>query len=286
MKIILRALSRASFCLLVLLCGTLGLAAQCPPAGTVFSSQRQIDEMASRYSDCTVLNGNLVLQEVVPGSINNLNGFNKLEEVEGDVVVRRLRDLESLAGLDQLTRIGGELNIQGNPRLSSFNGLGQLSYVGSQVIIANNVGLTALTGTERLLTVNGSLYLRKNPRLASINGLSGLKNVVGDLVISGNPALLSLNGLQNLSSLGTSVPRAQLQITDNPSLGDLSGLAALDFSALTYLEITNCPSLSGEGRSTATGALCNYLNNAGRARIYGNGAGFDSVEVLRAGCGR
>ncbi|PHI20947.1 hypothetical protein CEQ90_04460 [Lewinellaceae bacterium SD302] len=270
------------FTLLVILGLGSTLAAQCPPPGTVFTKQAQIDAMRTQYPSCSRLEGNLVIQEAQPGAVTSLEGLSGLNDVTGDVVIRRVRDLASLVGLDNLQRIGGELNIQGNPRLTNFNGLGSLTSVGSQTIIANNVNLSDLSGLESLTIINGSLYLRRNVKLSRLNGLASLTSIVGDLVISGNPTLLSLDGLASLTNIGTTSPRAQLQITDNPSLQDLSGLGQLNFSALTYLEITNCPSLSGSGRSGES--LCRYLSSAGRARVYGNGAGFDSVEVLRSGC--
>lgn len=273
---------RPTACVLLFLCYFVSLNGQCPPPGTVFTSQAKIDAMASEYPNCSVLEGNLVIQEASPGSIVNLDGLQYLQEITGNLVIRRLRDLEQLNGLDQLTRIGGELNIQGNPKLKNMNGLGQLNYVGSQSIVANNASLTSMNGLNRLATINGAFYVRSNPTLNQLSGLNGLQSIYGDLVINGNPTLNSLEGLENLLSIGRST-RAELKITNNPSLRELDGLAQLDFGKLSYLEITNCPSLSS-GRSNSANALCQYLNAAGRARIYGNGAGFDSVEVLRSAC--
>lgn len=260
------------------------LTGQCPPPGTVFTDQQQIDAMARTYPGCTVLEGNLVIQEARPGAIRQLTGLNNLREINGNLIVRLNRDLTNLSGLNNLTRISGELNIQSNGQLVNLSGLNRLTYIGSQAMILSNPGMTSLTGLNSLTTINGTFYLKKNPSLASVSDLGQLRTINGDLSISENPSLTSLDGLNRLGSLGTTAPRAQLELNENPRLSDISSLSALDFSKLTYLQITKCPSLTTSGRSNQPSALCSYLQNAGRARIYGNGAGFDSLESVRQQC--
>lgn len=260
------------------------LSAQCPPPGTVFTTQQQIDAMARSFPGCTVLQGNLVIQEARPGAIQHLSGLTNLQEVNGNLIVRLNRDLTSLAGLDNLNRISGELNVQSNGQLTSLSGLNRLTYIGSQAMILSNPSLNSLTGLNSLRTVNGTFYLKKNPSLESISALGQLTTINGDLSISENPSLTSLDGLNQLGSLGTTAPRAQLELNENPRLSDISSLSTLDFTKLTYLQITKCPSLRTNGRSSQANVLCSYLQNAGRARIYGNGAGFDSLESVRQQC--
>lgn len=259
------------------------LVAQCPPPGTIFTNQAQVDAMASQYPNCRIFEGNLVIQEAQAGSIRQLNGLRNIQELDGDLVIRLNRDLQSLGGLSALARISGELNIQSNGQLQNLNGLGGLTYVGSQAMILSNPALRNLDGLRNLRQVNGSFFLRKNPSLSSISGLGSLQGLAGDLIISENPSLESLAGLQSLQQLGHS-QRAQLSLTDNPRLNDISALAALDFTQLTYLEITKCPSLSTAGRSSQATVLCSYVSGVGSARIYGNGSGFDSLETLRQAC--
>lgn len=263
--------------------GSTWLGAQCPPAATIFTNQAEVDALASQYPDCTVFVGNLVIQEAQAGAIRQLNGLRNIRELDGDLVVRLNRDLQDLRGLSALTRISGELNIQSNGQLRSLHGLEALRYVGSQTMILSNPALANLDGLRSLSNINGSFYLRKNPSLNSISGLARLTSLAGDLVISENPALESLAGLQSLQQLGHR-QRAQLSLTDNPRLSDIAALAALDFSQLTYLEITKCPSLSTAGRSSQANVLCTYIRSAGKARVFGNGAGFDSLETLRQAC--
>jgi hypothetical protein len=274
---------RTFFALFVLLFST-ALFGQCPPPGTVFTSQQQINTLARSYPSCTVFEGNLVIQEARPGAIQNLNGLSNLREVNGNLIVRLNRDLSTLTGLGSLSRISGELNIQSNGQLTTLSGLDRLTYVGSQAMILSNPSLTSLTGLNSLRTINGTFYLKKNPSLSGLEALGQLSTINGDLSISENPSLTSLDGLNQLGSLGTTAPRAQLELNENPRLSDIVALAALDFSKLTYLQITKCPSLTTNGRSDQANVLCSYLQNAGRARIYGNGAGFDSLESVRQQC--
>lgn len=263
---------------------SLELRAQCPPPGTIFTNQSQLDAVAANYPDCTVFSGNVVIQEARPGTIKNLEGLSQIQEIDGDLIIRQTRDLMSLQGLGQLQRITGELNVQSNGALASLAGLEQLKYVGSQGLILSNPRLLSLSGLEALETVNGSLYIKKNPALAEMRGLSALTRIHGDLVIGENPSLESLDGLGRLNSIGAGRPRAQLTITENPRLSDITGLSALDFSRLTYLEITKCPSLTTSGRSSQASLFCNFLSGTGQARIFSNGAGFDSLEAVRRVC--
>ncbi len=277
----LRPLSFLLFTAVAPLVGS--LVAQCPPPGTIFTNQAQVDALATQYPNCTVFEGNLVIQEAQAGAIRQLSGLRKIQELDGDLVIRLNRDLQSLSGLSALRRISGELNIQSNGQLQNLNGLEALSYVGSQAMVLSNPALSNLDGLRNLRQINGSLYLRKNPSLSSMSGLGNLQVLAGDLVISENPSLESLAGLESLQQLGHS-QRAQLSLMDNPRLNDISALSALDFVKLTYLEITKCPSLSTAGRSSQASVLCSYISGVGRARIYGNGAGFDSLETLRQAC--
>ncbi len=259
------------------------LRAQCPPPATVFTDQAQLDAFAANYPNCSLFTGNLVIQEARPGAIQSLSGLRNLQEVDGNLIIRLNRDLQDLRGLSSLRRISGELNIQSNGQLSRLRGLERLNYVGSQMMIVGNPALINVDALVALKRVNGSCFIHKNPALQQITGLAQLLQIAGDLVLRENPSLTSLDGLEALQQIGHS-SRSQLEITDNPRLNSITALAALDFSKLTYLEITKCPSLSTVGRSNQTTVLCSYLSNNGRARIHGNGAGFDSLEAIRQTC--
>jgi hypothetical protein len=169
---------------------------QCPDGS--FTSQAEIDALATDYPDCTTLYDFII---------------------EGE-------DITDLSGLYQIT--GAHVFvISNNPLLQSLDGLNPnivLYYVegqGNSFSINNNAVLTEISGLENLVNQSGfesGFSISDNPMLTSLEGVPNIFNTLTWLTISNNDALLNLIGLENYS------PGEYIYIEGNDSLVDLTGL--------------------------------------------------------------
>ncbi len=158
------------------------------PYGTVlnFNSQESIDNFGINYPNCTTLNNkSIVVEEIGIGNITNLEGFNAIEQVNGNINILNT----SILDLQGLSNLNGVL-FGGND--GTANG----------IVIQNNPSLTSLTGLEGLQTVT-SINLNNNDNLTSIESLSNVSNLIGTISILNNQILESIDGIPALS--GSSV---------------------------------------------------------------------------------
>jgi hypothetical protein len=113
--------------------------------------------------------------------------------------------------------LSGEVSIQSAADLGQ---IGSATCIDGDLVITNT-DLTSMPELAGIDTVTGSVYVVGNSALPSLSDLSGLIRV-GDLyVVQANPALTSvgaLGGLQHVQSI---------QIIDNATLPDLSGLETI-----------------------------------------------------------
>ena len=151
----------------------------CLPDGITFTTQEQIDNFQTNYSNCTKIEGDV---EIYGNNISNLNGLNVLTSFGGSLLIGRYMGsspaFTSLSGLDNVTSIGGDLWIR------------------------NNIALTSLTGLDNLTSVEGDLIIEKNSVLTSLAGMDNVTSVDGDLIIEWNSVLPNLIGLNNVTSIG------------------------------------------------------------------------------------
>ena len=101
----------------------------CLPGGITFTTQQQIDDFASNYSNCKEVLGNLVIeQDFNLPDIVSLEGLHQLTHISGDLLIVDNSGLSSLSGLDSLTSIDGILMINANNSLTSITGLGNIDH--------------------------------------------------------------------------------------------------------------------------------------------------------------
>lgn len=252
--------------LLALLLSIAAQAQSCLPNGITLTHQSQIDNFAANYPGCTVIQGDLTLDESVGGGdIFDLNGLSVLTEVTGNLAIRanelsnlhglhnltavggRLDviieyELQNLEGLTNLTTIGGELGLTSNSNLTSLHGMDNLASMGS-LNIGNCGMLTNLSGLENVGAIRG-LYVQNNDNITDLSGLPPLDTFQFPIIINENPLLSSLAALKGLRFVKEGIILGQ-----NVSLTNLSGLDSLryigerlhiqDNSMLTTLEGLN-----------------------------------------------
>jgi len=173
-------------------------------------------------------------------SMTNINGFNQLEYVGGDLSICQNNSLDHIDGFLELNSVRGGINISNNKVLNFLDGFNKLTSVAIYLTISGNDSLPNLGGFLSLNEVgkNGdrddfgrSLNISGNRVLGNVSGLQNLTTVGGNLVISNNDMLTNLHGLKNLNSVGTNggfyYRYGNLEIYNNDALNNLDSLQNL-----------------------------------------------------------
>jgi len=221
-----------------------------------FLSQSHIDDFTINYPDCTTLEGNVRIGHWRGSDITNLNGFDGVTSVGGNLDISGNDVLTDLSGLDNVNSIGGDLvigqsSMSDNPSLISLTGLENVTSIGGNLSIENCPALTNLSGLDNVNSIGGALMIgpsmysapglvtsgRYNIALTSLSGLENLTTIGGGLRINDNDALTSLTGLNNVVSIGE-----DMVVFFNNTLESLSG-------------IDNLPSIGGDLRIYGNDAL-------------------------------
>lgn len=202
----------------------------CFPQGIWFTTQEQIDNFHTVFSQCIEIEGYVVIDG---SNIRNLSGLSNLTFIGGDLKIFDCDSLTNLIGLENLTTIDGNLIIGsiewgGNKSLKCLAGLDNLTSIGENLTIFLNDSLIGLMGLNNLISIGGNLrvgYLcNGNPSLQSLVGLENLALVGGDVAVESNNKLCNINSLNNLTSIG-----GNLYIQGNNALTNLMGLDDLSF---------------------------------------------------------
>ena len=142
-------------------------------------------------------------------SMPRLASVRKLELADNE----QLSDLSGLAGLVR----AGEINIRNSSAFTDLHDLSGLKKV-SSVIIFSNDGLVSLSGLEHIERLY-SLVVWQNETLQSLAGLDNLRSVSTLLDISDNYSLIDVTGLHSLEYVGLN-----FYIVQNATLKSLGGL--------------------------------------------------------------
>lgn len=204
--------------------------------------------------------------------INTVNGDVVLEHISEETDLHGLRNIESIHGslsllavnksdltvFNNLTYVGGTLSIISCDSMNSLRGLDNLrGFKG--VTVDNNPGLINLDQLAGMTQEVDVIEIKNNNSLVNINGIGNVLLSGGDVVIESNSSLEDINGLSNLQEIGGNLALSDLSIG---SLSPLSMLKRVDGDlTLAYLEqIENI----------------NALNNL----QYVNGLSFNNINKL------
>jgi len=92
-------------------------------------------------------------------SLDDLSGFDQLQQVQGTLEIRNNANLEELSGLPSLTSIGGDFTLTGNPSLFDVSALYGLTSIGGDLTVCNNTALAEEEVTalyQSIDTIGGS----------------------------------------------------------------------------------------------------------------------------------
>ena len=184
----------------------------------------------------------VVLEQLSLTDLHGLEGLTELGEPGGETAGITMLYVPQLASLDALAvdwHGDNAFSIHGSAiaDLDALAGATELA----RLSLSENHALVDLAGLEALAEVHGGLDLFGNANLVDLGALANLESVglltlaesvvtdlalpalqeAGEVWVLRNAQLSALSGLAGLSSVGT------LRLEDNPSLTDLSGLAAL-----------------------------------------------------------
>lgn len=165
--------------------------------------------------------------EIAGTNLVNLDIFNKLISIGGNLNFFRNDNLISMNGFQNLTSVGGDFNISTNNSLIEIQGFQKLKTVGGEFSIGNNEVLEQITGFPELLEVNGPFTINnfalRTPKLTEISGFNKLTSVGGFFNIRSCFILIDFTGFNNLESVG-----GNLRIADNNRIDNLDNLANLN----------------------------------------------------------
>jgi|GEM_PF-4792817 len=277
--------------------------------GLSIDNNPNLTSIASLSSVTNAVNGNGTTPFRIFANplLTSLNGINFSSVTNClDVQISQLPLVTSLQPLSSINGQIGGLLIQFNSGLLNLNGLEGITNVNGNVAITNNAALLNLNGLQNITTITGSLgitsnalitqlpnwnltqvrsiNLTNNAQLSSITSLSGITSLSPP--ISGLPtalsitscqALTSLNGLQNLTTLNN----ANIGLTGNNSLIDISALNGLNVNSINGLTIVSNTNLSACGVSWVCGRLALNTNNVD---ITSNALGCSNTAEVQITC--
>ncbi|WP_171032392.1 T9SS type B sorting domain-containing protein [Polaribacter aestuariivivens] len=204
---------------------------QCPPAGEIaLRSQENVDDFVRDYSNCKVLNGDLVIvTSLVPDTftgvlatpITDISGLSFIEKVRGDLIISI--DVPILEDFENLNEVSGNLEITSSVNLLEISDFNKLGLVGG-IVIALNTNLEKINAFNGLKRVTNDVEIGYSDSLKEINGFGDLENIQGQLNISLNSELTYIPPFSSLTSIGN-----DLNFTSIPKMTSFNGLEQLRF---------------------------------------------------------
>jgi hypothetical protein len=238
----------------------------CLPYGIVLSSQMEIDNFRYNYTDCNIIDGNVVIEG---NDITQLDSLFVLSAINGNLEIRNSPVLSNIEGLQNLSEINDSLIIVNNPLLSTCSIFAICSNIVSSngyVKIENNAsGCNSVSEIEIFCSrclpegvtfstqeqidnfpidypfckvIEGNVDIHGFDNITNLIGLLNLDSILGSLTIKSNDLITGLYGLQNLGFIGNG-----LFIGNNLNLSFLFHLNNLN-SINGILSISNNESLT------------------------------------------
>ncbi|MFT5457073.1 MAG: hypothetical protein ACI9K2_003566 [Myxococcota bacterium] len=164
----------------------------------------------------------------------------RLRFIDTDLVLEEV-GLADLDGFDSLRSVGGDVHVEGLAGPRSAPGLPLLEAIGGDLVLAGMPGVLTIDGLGSLERVDGDLVVRELPSLRTIQGITQLRTVGGDLVIDGPSELMAIRGLGALDAA------ASVSLRDHPLLQSARGFDALTSSAILLEDLPALERLPAPG---------------------------------------
>ncbi len=243
----------------------------CLPNGLFLNNQSQVDQFATLYPGCKIIEGGL---SVNGEDIKHLDGLTQITNIKGDVFITNVDSLQNIDGLQNVTSLGGTVRFQGLPSLTSLN-LRKLTTVTGDFLYISDIPLVkSIDKLNALDTVTGIFQVWSMDTLSELR-LDKLSFVGKDFALFRNRNIKNLNTLGNLNHIGDG-----LRLYENELLVDISGLSPI-LKIDGPLVINDNPLLS----TCNTEAICNYIKNPSSfVAISNNASGCNNVPEVEASC--
>ncbi len=255
----------------------------CLPDGIVFLSQEAIDNFQTNYPDCIEIEGDVSIGTGYETDINNLDGLDVLEKIDGYLEINENDNLTNLSGLDNLKSIGGYLRIEYNESLTELSGLDALETIGGGLFLYENHVLTDLSGLDALESIGGELEIGYHEALSSLTGLESVTTTGGmDMAYVHN--ITDFTGLSSLTSV-----EGNFVINDCKGIETLSGLNSLtsvngNFLLNTLIALHSLTGLDAlnnvNGKMSILGPPLDDLSNLSNLNSIGGGLEIKGCDTL------
>lgn len=232
-------------------------------------------------------------------SLINLNGFNNLARVAGDLIIEENDALQTIEQLTSLFEVTGRLFINNNNNLARIKPLPVFEIAQKGITIKNNANLVAIDAQpalslvgnrEQVLDIESGLIVTDNPRLTDFANMPSLQQLAHIVVIN-NDALLALLGPTAITQVF-----GRIEVRDNENIQQLGGFPALTTVGGIIVVNNNArlQRIDGFGQLQSIGAsLENLPPVIGTVNVTGiainanpaltNIAGFDALTELQEG---
>lgn len=242
----------------------------CLPHGYNFNNQTEIDSFQIKYPDCTNILGSIMITDLYTGEITNLNSFNKIKTIGGQLVIGDNSILSTLEGLNNITSVNGNIEITENESLKYIT-LDSLKYIGGDFDINSNALLSDISPLSKLKIIDGKLHMFGCPNITSVGAFNSVESIGGDIVIASLDSLENLNGLNNIGTIGGS-----LRIGFNTNLKNIDGLVNVSsIDGMIFIwENDSLQSISGLLNTTSIGGSLVINNNNSLLSLEG----LDNIE--------
>ncbi len=264
---------------------------QCPAGDVLFTSQADLNQFVLDYPNCSVIQGNLTIQNGV-SDISSLSG---LTSVQGELLIQNT-SIETIE-FDSLISLGPRLEILQNSNLKTVSFLNLTNFFGDLSIWINSVieeihgfdnieelnslslnnqyFLTTIPEFNNLVRVNQGIQIIENESLVSFAGFISL-SCAGQLHIHGNDILENIPQFNNLTRIDSN-DGFGLIISVNSALVNFSGFENLEYSESFVI------SANGTG-NPATIPRFNALKESDHIIISSMGIGeilgFENLEII------
>jgi hypothetical protein len=114
-------------------------------------------------------------------ALEQISGFDALQELEGDLSITNNASMIEIAGFNALQSVAD----YPNPN----KGYGQPARVGGSLILSSDKLLERVSGFTNLAVITENLVIQYNDALTELTGLHALEAIGGALVITNNPQL-------------------------------------------------------------------------------------------------
>jgi len=189
----------------------------CPGKGTRFLTQTDIDIFFASNPSCTEILGTIDI--AFEFGITDLTPFDKIERIDGALIVRVNEDSHTSTLFKNLKEVGGDFSFVASPTSEdTINDFPLLRTVGGRVNLRNTYPSGDLTSLESI----GADLLLTNILTTNFILFPSLKRIGGTLAIGNNSNLIEINGFKNLKYVGG------LDLFKNPNCHLISGFDNVD----------------------------------------------------------